>query len=155
MRVCRTDPGCRGSQLRLAAANIGTPLQEIGRQTDIDLRPSGGNRTHFLQFGAQRAGFFSEQNTQAMNGDIDSAKQARNYRSGRFKLRCSTRYIDLGAQSCFRPPAGQINSVLLRLDILVCNLEPALETAQLRIDAPYVAEEAPQNTTPHLLCIHP
>src|SRR5258708_16843948 len=151
MRLCLTDPGCRGSQLRLAAANIGTPLQEIGRQTDIDLRPSGGNRTHFLQFGAQRAGFFSEQNTQAMNGDIDSAKQARNYRSGRFKLRCFARYIELGGQSCFRPGAGQIKSVLLRLDILVCNLEPAPDTAQLRIDAPYVAQEDHENIAAVLL----
>src|SRR5258708_13078555 len=125
IRLCLTDPGCRGSQLRCAAANIGTPLQEIGRQTDIDLRSSGGNRTHFLEFAAQRAGFFSEQNTQAMNGDIDSAKQARNYRSGRFKLRCCTRYIELAGQSCFPPGARQIKTVFLRLDILVCNLKPA------------------------------
>src|SRR5229473_6279072 len=76
-----------------------------------------------------------------MNGDIDSAKQARNYRSGRFKLRCCTRYIELGGQSCFRPGAGQIKSVLLRLDIFVCNLEPALETAQLRIDAADIAQQ--------------
>src|SRR5258708_9472000 len=87
-----------------------------------------------------------------MNGDIDSAKQARNYRSGRFKLRRCTRYIELGGQSCFRPGAGQIKSVLLRLDIFVSNLEPALETAQLRIDAPYVAQEDHENIAAVLFC---
>src|SRR5258708_21862604 len=88
-----------------------------------------------------------------MNGDIDSAKQARNYRSGRFKLRCCTRYIELGGQSCFRPGAGQIKRVLLRVDIFVCNLKPALETSQLRIDAPYVAQEDHENVAVFLFCV--
>src|SRR5260221_5839964 len=87
-----------------------------------------------------------------MNGDIDSAKQARNNRSGGFKLRCCTRYIELGGQSCFRPGAGQIKTVLLRLDILVCNLESALETSQLRIDAPDIAQEDHKNIAAVLFC---
>src|SRR5260370_19645019 len=60
--------------------------------------------------------------------------------------------MELGGQSCFRPGAGEIKSVLLRLDILVCNLEPALETAQLRIDAPYVAQEDHENIAAVLFC---
>src|SRR5258708_8286524 len=128
MRCCLTDPGCRGGQLRLAAANVRTSLHEIRRQTDIDLRPSGGNWTVFLEFAAQCARFFSEQNTQAMNGDIDSAEQGRNDGLCGLKLRRRTRYIKFGGQSRFRPGASQIKGVLLRFDILVCHLESALET---------------------------
>src|SRR5882724_3158734 len=128
IRFCLTDPGCRGGQLRLAAANVRTSLQEIGRQTDIDLRSSGGNRIRFLEFAAQCAGFFSEQNTQAMNRDIDSAEQGRDNGLCGLKLRRRTRYIKLVGQSRFRSGASQIKSLLLRFDILVCNLEPALET---------------------------
>jgi hypothetical protein len=87
-----------------------------------------------------------------MNGDIDSTNQGRNNGLGGLKLRCCTRYIELGGQSCFRPGASQIKSVLLRLDIFVCNLEPALETPQLRIDAPYVAQEDHENIAAVLFC---
>ena len=63
-----------------------------------------------------------------MNGDIDPAEQGRNDGLCGLKLRRRTRYIKLGGQSRFRPGASQIKSLLLRFDILVCNLEPALET---------------------------
>src|SRR6267142_2739514 len=92
------------------------------------LRSSGGNWIRFLEFAAQCAGFFSEQNTQAMNGDIDSAEQGWDNGLCGLKLRRRTRYIKLVGQSRFRPGASQIKSLLLRFDILVCNLEPALET---------------------------
>src|SRR5258708_22434089 len=128
MRCCLTDPGCRGGQLRLAAPNVWTSLYEIRRQTDIDLRPSGGNWMRLLEFAAQCARFFSEQNTQAMNGDIDSTEQGWDNGLCGLKLRRRTRYIKLVGQSRFRPGASQIKSLLLRFDILVCNLEPALKT---------------------------
>jgi hypothetical protein len=41
---------------------------------------------------------------------------------------------------------------LLRVDIFVCNLKPALETSQLRIDAPYVAQEDHENVAVVLFC---
>jgi hypothetical protein len=43
---------------------------------------------------------------------------------------------------------------LLRLDIFVCNLEPALETPQLRIYAPYVAQEDHENIAAILVSGH-
>src|SRR5262249_57784995 len=80
-----------------------------------------------------------------MDGEIDSTEQGRNNGLGGLQLRRCTRYIELGGQSCFRPGASQVKSVLLRFDIFVCNLEPALETPQLRIDTRYVAQEDHEN----------
>jgi len=66
--------GAEESPANLAFARVDRvrSLQEVGWQTYFDLRSDGGDRTGFLEFAAQYAGFFSEENAQAMNGDIDS-----------------------------------------------------------------------------------
>jgi hypothetical protein len=89
-----------------------------------------------------------------MNGDIDSAEQGRNDGLGGLKLRRCTRYIKLGGQSRFRPGASQVKSVLLSFDIFVCNLKPALETPQLGIGTPDIAQEDHLNIAPVFLSGH-
>src|SRR5258708_34412931 len=57
----KTSPVAAEDVARVIAALLANPQPHI----------------RFLEFAAQCAGFFSEQNTRAMNGDIDSAEQAR------------------------------------------------------------------------------
>jgi len=71
--------------------------QEIGGKPIIDLRSSEGNWIRFSSSLRMRR-FFSEQNTQAMNGDIDSAEQV-GQRPLWTQVRRRTRYIKLVGQS--------------------------------------------------------
>src|SRR6266849_1997069 len=76
-----------------------------------------------------------------MNGNIDSAEKRRNHSLCGFELRRSARYIEFSCQSCRRSGGSEIQGVLLRLDILVCDLQPVLEAAQLRIDATNISQQ--------------
>src|ERR1041385_1544708 len=76
-----------------------------------------------------------------MNRNFDSARERGNDRLGRFELRCRARYVEFRSQPRLRPGPGEFERVLLRLDVLVRNLQPSLEPAQLRIRAAYISAE--------------
>jgi len=86
--------------------------------TDIDLRSSGGNWIVFSSSLRSAPGSSPSKNTQAMNGDIDSAEQVGTTAFVDSSCRRRTRYIKLVGQSAFRPGARQIKGLLLRLIFL-------------------------------------
>ena len=86
-----------------------------------------------------------------MNGDVDSGEKRGNHSLGGFQLRCGARHIEFRRQTGFGPDASKIQSLLLRVNVLVGDLQAALEAAQLRIAAADVAEQNHQYVATILL----
>src|SRR5712691_9656991 len=80
-----------------------------------------------------------------MNRNIDCAEKRRNHSLCGFELRCRARYIELSCQSRLRSGRSEIKSVLLRLDVFVCDLQPTLGATQLRVDAANISQQDHQH----------
>src|SRR5213080_2960330 len=96
------DPSRRGRHLSFGATDIRPPLQQVRRQANLDIRSTRWNRIGLLELTPQRAGFFSQENAQAMNRDSGSAEKAGDRGLRGIELRCRARYVEFGRQACLR-----------------------------------------------------
>src|SRR5260370_27766340 len=89
VRLCLADAGRCRRDLSLGTTDIRASLQKVGWEANANVRSCGRNRIRLLQLTTQGAGFFSEENAQTMNGNVDSAEEGGNRSPCGFELRRS------------------------------------------------------------------
>src|SRR5262249_29874246 len=90
-------------------------------------------RLGLCQLGKERARLFAEQNAQAMDGLNLGGLQLRNQCARRFKLRRLALHIKLGAESRLRSNLGEVQRILLELDVLIRDVQALLKSPQLGV----------------------
>ncbi len=99
----------------------------------------------------QGAGLLSQQNTDAVNRELDAGIDAGNLRSNALQLCFRLRDVAFGGQAGLRALPGEIERVLGGRDIFVRDFEAQLRSAQIRVVASDIAQQCDQDVAAVLL----